>query len=51
MTICRGNKPLNAEVWNWDSVQLDFALAGVDNCGTTSLMRNLVTGFSIQLRR
>ncbi|CAE7023141.1 unnamed protein product [Symbiodinium natans] len=29
------------EVLNWPSLQLDFAIAGVDNCGTTSLHRNL----------
>ena len=29
------------EVLNWPSLHLDFAIAGVDNCGTTSLHRNL----------
>ena len=29
------------ELLNWPSLQLDFAIAGLDNCGTTSLHRNL----------
>ena len=29
------------EMLNWPSLELDFAIAGLDNCGTTSLHRNL----------
>ena len=26
---------------NWDALQLDFVIAGMDGCGTTSMHRNL----------
>ncbi|CAJ1380360.1 unnamed protein product [Effrenium voratum] len=29
------------EMMDWSSIQLDFAVAGVDSCGTSSLHRNL----------
>merc|ERR1719159_1585274 len=29
------------ELSHWDSVRLDFAIVGFDNCGTTSLRKNL----------
>lgn len=40
---CQVCQPLikASELWSWEHMSLDFAIVGVDRCGTSSLKRNL----------
>ncbi|CAK0848157.1 unnamed protein product [Prorocentrum cordatum] len=40
---CKVCRPLikASELWSWEHLSLDFAIVGLDRCGTSSLKRNL----------